>query len=312
MANKYITISGGAFDLDSNGMLRRLGKCSLTGNRNYKEIVSIDVSNANYFPYQYFRYYDPTSKDLHKYRLLKGELRDEEIYGKVINGTRKIYYDSALKEEVSLATTYDGEPLIESVDYNVAFSPYDNSKIGEVDWIDESEGTFYYKPLKDGDAFKYAAIPIDDENEDIPIFYFYLVKKYSEKVYDVGDCFSTEYAEGSVLYNIRKYKLLRDEITDIELFEVPIIARKTIVTNEARITKTYSNAIVISGGENYISFRFLCPKSVSGCFDIQFSLRGEGEKISEYDCSYSGYDDISSSQEFFIPQDVSIEFESVR
>lgn len=287
----------GKFDYAPNGGIRLLGKCVLTGNlkdtevANYKEDVSFDVSGVPWG----VSYYDPTSKDLHKYRLFKGELRDDEIYG--IGGsylTGKIYYDAALKEEIS-QNINDGEPLLESVDYNVVFSPYDNSKIGSVDWIDANEGTFYFKPLKDGDAFKYAAIPIDEEDGDVPIFNYYVVKRYVEKCYDVGDC----YANGDYYGNIRvrKYKLLRAEITDIELFEVPIVVRKTVKTSEVRITpftlpgriRTY-----YLKGENLIDFEMYRPANVSGGHIVSFSLKKEGERIVEYECSFSDY--ISSNQ----------------
>lgn len=274
-----------------------MGKCVLTGNlkdtetANYKEAVSFDVSGVPWG----VSYYDPTSKDLHKYRLFKGELRDDEIYG--IGGsylTDNIYYDAALKEEIS-QNINDGEPLLESVDYNVVFSPYDNSKIGSVDWIDANEGTFYFKPLKDGDAFKYAAIPIDEEDGDVPIFNYYVVKRYVEKCSDVGDC----YANGDYYGNIRvrKYKLLRAEITDIELFEVPIVVRKAVKTSELRIAPFTLPGMIRSyylKGGNSISFQMYRPANVSGGYIVSFSLRKEGERIVEYECSFSDY--ISSNQ----------------
>ncbi|MGN0930204.1 MAG: hypothetical protein ACI4NP_00615 [Thermoguttaceae bacterium] len=280
---KYIAISG-TYDVDSNGAIRRLGRCSLSGNRNYKECVTIDTSIA--LSGMYVSYYDPTSKDLHKYRLFAGELRDDDVYGWADASQSYIYYDPALKEKI--VTENDGEPLIESVDYNVVFSPYENAKIGKVDWIDESEGTFYYKPLKDGEFFKYAAIPIDGDGEDIPIFYFYLVKKYSEKVEDVGDCYQATYNSYNGHYDIHKYKLLRNEITDIELLEVPVIARKTIKNGDARITRIFQYLYQFQGSNN-IYFDILAPSKASGGNWVPFSLKEEGEKTTVNECSYSDY-----------------------
>lgn len=295
----------GAYDVDSNGCFRRLGKCTLYDFKNYREAVKIDLrtyKNSKFF-------YDPTSRDLHKYKQLKGKQKDDVVYGSTYRYKEGIFYDQLLKEAVKYQGGVFGEAIIENVDYVVSFFPYQCINFERIEWIDESEGSFYYKPLKDGDAFKYAAIEIDDQDEELPFFYFYFVKKYVEKVEDVGECYATYDINSYGYYNIRKFKLLRSEITDIELFKVPIIVKKTCNTSELRLhekNRLETYVYYDFSGENNVKFQALVPNNVIGGTEVKFSATEEGEHIVEYDCSYSDYQTLKPDVSF------SLEFKSTR
>lgn len=294
---KRFALVKGAFTYDdSRTTFRRLGRFRLIWyynnkryENNYKSALEIDLS-----PYlKYPPLYSPIAKTLHSNRLCKGPLRDDGVYGYagILPSPSKIFYDSSLKEEIDTSIK-EGEATDESWNKKAIFSPYANTKFGEVNWIDEEEGTFYYRPVLDGTFFKYDSPFADQDNEDIIVKNLYVLKEYTEKAEDVGDCFA--YLNESK-HPIKKYKLLRSEITKIELLEIPVVLKKSCAIGQ-EVLKLFSDGTMktfVIPGKNEVRFDFLYPIIEGGGGNATFSLTEEGEKTTSYDCTYS-YPDSTS------------------